>query len=501
MILALLIQTTLTTRWLRLLDIGATSAKIIVIETKIIMKIKKYRYRVLAFIFLISMSIPATAQKTGSSLIEERNVRSAMQFLAGDAMQGRGSGTMFERIAAEYIGSQFMQFGLEPAGEPGWDGKPSFVQTVTNTRNSFDGNPTLKYGSTMAEHGKEMLVLRATGATVSGALQKIGMNDKPAAGSAVFVRLPADAPANAMQGLMGMVTAGASLVLVEETAQYRANWANSAARRISFTSSAAKPSAVIVVSKDAAAAISAMADGTPIEFGGKVTSTQSQTWNAMGKITGSDPKLAAEVILLTSHLDHLGVRDNAPGTDKIFNGADDDASGSVAVLEMARVLGTGKKPKRTVYFVCFGSEEAGGFGATWFVNNLPVAKDKLVANLEFEMIGRPDDKVKPEELWLTGYERSNLGPELAKRGAKLVQDPHPDQNFFQRSDNIQLARQGIIAHTVSSFGLHKDYHQASDEVKTIDFVHMTRSINSMVKPIQWLVNSSFVPAWVEGKKP
>jgi hypothetical protein len=135
------------------------------------------------------------------------------------------------------------------------------------------------------------------------------------------------------------------------------------------------------------------------------------------------------------------------------------------------------------------------------VNNLPFPKEKLVANLEFEMMGRPDTAVKPDELWLTGYERSDLGPELARRGAKLVQDPHPDQNFFQRSDNYTLARQGVIAHTVSSYGLHKDYHQASDEIKTIDFVHMTKSINSMVLPIQWLVNSAFVPKWVEGKNP
>ena len=98
-------------------------------------------------------------------------------------------------------------------------------------------------------------------------------------------------------------------------------------------------------------------------------------------------------------------------------------------------------------------------------------------------------------------ERSNLGAELAKRGAKLVQDPHPEQNFFQRSDNIQLARQGIIAHTVSSFGLHKDYHQASDEIKTINFTHMTNAINSMVKPVQWLINTDFKPVWYEGKKP
>ncbi|MBK8466766.1 MAG: M20/M25/M40 family metallo-hydrolase [Chloracidobacterium sp.] len=283
-----------------------------------------------------------------------------MNFLAGDAMQGRQSGTVFEWIAAEYIGSQFMQFGLEPAGDKDASGKETFVQAVVKPR---------------------------------------------------------------------------------------------------------------------------------------------QTWNAIGKITGTDKKLSAEVILISAHLDHLGVRENVPGDDKIYNGADDDASGSIAVLELARVLGSGHKPKRTVYFVCFGSEEIGGVGATYFVNNLPFPKEKLVANLEFEMIGRPDAKVKPEELWLTGYERSNLGPELAKRGAKLVQDPHPEQNFFRRSDNYTLAKQGIIAHTVSSFGIHSDYHKVSDEIKTIDFVHMTQAINSMVASVQWLVNSDFKPSWNEGKKP
>ena len=79
----------------------------------------------------------------------------------------------------------------------------------------------------------------------------------------------------------------------------------------------------------------------------------------------------------------------------------------------------------------------------------------------------------PHTLWLTGYERSTLGPELAKRGAKLVQDPHPEQSFFTRSDNIQFARRGVIAHTVSSYGLHKEYHTPADEISTIDFAHMT----------------------------
>lgn len=314
---------------------------------------------------LLAATVFAVAQtevkpKVSASTIDERNIRAGMNFLAGDALMGRQSGSVFERIAAEYIGSQFMQFGLEPAGDKDASGNPTYIQAVVNPR---------------------------------------------------------------------------------------------------------------------------------------------QTWNAIGKITGTDKKLSAEVVLISAHLDHLGMRETAPGDDKIYNGADDDASGSVAVLELARVLGSGTKPKRTVYFVCFGSEELGGFGSKHFVENLPFPKDNLIVNLTFEMIGRPDEKIKTEELWLTGYERSNLGPELAKRGAKLVKDPRPEQNFFRRSDNYTLAKQGIIAHTVSSFGMHSDYHKVTDEIKTIDFVHMTRAINSMVAPVHWLVNSDFKPAWNEGMKP
>ena len=210
------------------------------------------------------------------------------------------------------------------------------------------------------------------------------------------------------------------------------------------------------------------------------------------------------MILLTAHLDHLGNRPPAAGApaggDTIFNGADDDASGSVAVLELAEALSKGRRPKRTVIFTWFGSEESGGYGAGHFLEHPPVPLEAMVANLEFEMIGRPDPAVAAHTLWLTGYERSDLGPRLAKRGARLVQDPHPTENFFMRSDNIQLARRGVVAQTVSSFGLHKEYHQPSDEVRLVDFPHMTEAIRSMLEPVKWLANSEFRPDWRAGEK-
>ena len=226
---------------------------------------------------------------------------------------------------------------------------------------------------------------------------------------------------------------------------------------------------------------------------------RTETWNAIAILRGTGA--ADEVVLLTAHLDHLGIGPaNATG-DAIYNGADDDASGTTAVLALAHEYATGPRPRRTIVFALFGSEELGGFGNAAFLAHPPVSLASIVANLEFEMIGRPDPAVPANTLWLTGFNRSTLGAELAKHGAHLVADPHPAENFFQRSDNIALARQGIIAHTVSSYGLHKDYHQPSDELATIDFNHLDSAIACIIEPLRWLANTTWRPTWNPGGKP
>lgn len=219
-----------------------------------------------------------------------------------------------------------------------------------------------------------------------------------------------------------------------------------------------------------------------------------RTRNVIGVLRGSESP--DEVILLSAHMDHLGTR---WGT--MYPGADDDASGCAAVLELARALAQGEPPKRTVMFVFFGSEETGGAGNQYFLARPPVPLAQIVANLEFEMIGRPDPAVERDTLWLTGFQRSDLGAELARHGAKLVNDPHPSEDFFRRSDNYALARKGIVAHTVSSFGLHADYHRPTDTVDRIDFEHMARTIASIIEPVAWLASSPFKPRWAPGQDP
>jgi Zn-dependent M28 family amino/carboxypeptidase len=259
---------------------------------------------------------------------------------------------------------------------------------------------------------------------------------------------------------------------------------------------------MLLLSAAAAAELEKAPAGATVTYGGDVEVVEEgATWNAVGMLPGADAALSTEVVMLSAHLDHLGERPAGAGGDAIYNGADDDASGCAAVLELARALAAGPRPRRTVYFVCFGSEESGGLGSKYFVDNAPMPVSQIVANLNFEMLGRPDPAVESGQLWLTGFDRSNLGPSLVRRGAKLVADPHPEEGFFQRSDNYTLALRGVVAQSVSSFGLHEDYHQPGDEISKIDFGHMARAIGSILGPVRWLVRTRFRPVWDPGEAP
>jgi Zn-dependent M28 family amino/carboxypeptidase len=256
---------------------------------------------------------------------------------------------------------------------------------------------------------------------------------------------------------------------------------------------------ILVLTDAAFSRLQGLADGTELRFTAPERQEHATSWNVIGKLAGSDVSLAHEGVLFSAHLDHLGVGKPMNG-DSIYNGADDDASGVTAVLELARVLGQ-TKPRRPVWFVLFGSEEPGILGSEYFRKHPPMPLTDLAANLEFEMIGRRDPKLPADTLWMTGWKRTNLGPALVARGAHLVADPYPDQHYFERSDNLRLAQGGVVAQTISSYGLHEDYHQPSDDIAHLDFQHMETAIGSLLGPIQWLVNSNFKPEWMKGGKP
>lgn len=449
-------------------------------------------------------NVATTAATPGDPLISEASVRAHMEFLASDAMNGRGSGTRDEWIAVTYVAAQMRRWGLEPMGEAG-----GYVQTIEIQRPELASAPVLTLGASKYTHGSGITVSSMSAAAIAGTLAAWKPGDPLQKGSVVLV------PELTRESMASLGNAAMVLTSASGCGGFRGQAGalpRVAPRTVDAPAAVTRPSCV-GLDAEALAAAQKLPSGSRVSLEAPVKTVQkTHTWNAVGRLTGSDPAQSGEVILLSAHIDHVGTGRGRPGEgpsaaqgqeprDTIFNGADDDASGSIAVLELAQAIAAGPRPKRTIVFAWFGSEESGGTGSRYFADRPVVPLDRIVANLQFEMIGRPDEMVPPHTLWLTGYERSNLGPELAKRGAKLVQDPHPKENFFTRSDNIQFARRGVIAHTVSSYGLHKQYHQPSDEIGTIDFAHMTDAIRSMLEPIRWLANTTFKPAWHPGMKP
>ena len=413
-------------------------------------------------------------------------------------MNGRGSGTRDEWLAAAYIAAQLRRSGLQPLGDEG-----GYVQAIAIDRTVVAGAPVLRIEPGTDIHGEQMLVMRLNAAAFDGPLQKYLPGTAVRPGAALL--MPEDAVPDGNPDVQA-----AGLLLWHENPSRRAHWADLSLRtinvgrpRIVGLPEPAAPVKLspsqIMLAAEAYAAVARLAEGSIATLSAETRETTSRTWNAVGALAGSDPKEKDGIILLSAHLDHLGARDT--GVERIYHGADDDASGTIAVLTLAEALAAGKPLKRTMVFAWFGSEEAGGYGARYFVEKPVVPLDRIAANLEFEMIGRPDPSIAPHTLWLTGWERTTLGPQLAAHGARLVADPHPAEQFFMRSDNFTLARRGVIAQTVSSFGLHADYHQPSDTIARIDFAHMTEAIQSMLGPIRWLADSGFKPDWVGAGRP
>jgi len=222
--------------------------------------------------------------------------------------------------------------------------------------------------------------------------------------------------------------------------------------------------------------------------------------NVIGILSGSDPALRDDIVLIGAHYDHVGIGAPVNG-DSIFNGADDDASGVVTMLEIARAMSRGPAPRRTVIFMASTGEEAGLLGTSWYIRNPVRPVSRMVANMDIEMVGRPDSLAGgPGRAWLTGYERSTMGDMLKAANIPIVPDPRPDQRFFERSDNIAFARMGIPAHTLSSFGMHTDHHAPSDEVDRIDFSHMTSVISAAITAARFLADGP-APVWKEGGRP
>jgi aminopeptidase YwaD len=451
------------------------------------------RHALIAAAILALTSASAHAQTPSSQWqVKQEWVAAHEAFLAGDALRGRGSATPDEGVAAAYVAAMFQSYGLQTA-----PGMTSYLQTASVTTTSPSSHTTLTAGGLTLTQGSNMTILLGSGRANAGAMTLGGAD--PAAFPAAEVMLIAPPEGNTAPAWINAAAGkGANLVIIRETDFLKSRAASRpprASTRLTEASPRQSQIDAVLVSAADYDRLAAQAGTAASIDPGAIQRVEGVTTNAIGFLPGSDP--SAGVLLISAHLDHLGVRPD--GT--IMHGANDDASGTTAVLELAHALASGEAHRRGILFVAYGSEEIGGLGSTYFGEHPPVALTDIVANLEIEMIGAQDPKMEPGVMMMTGFDRSNFGPTLKEKGALVAPDLYPEQNFFQRSDNYSLALKGIVAHTVSGWAVTPTYHDATDDIAHLDLPFMTRAIQSLIEPLRWMASSDFTPEWAPGGRP
>lgn len=395
--------------------------------------------------------------------ISEDHVREMITELASDAYKGRVPGTPESDKAAAYIASQFHKAGLRSPS-----GTTDFLQRFEMVRSKTISVKALVDGS--VADSLDIIIL----ADQASIAWKTGM-----AGLDISW---VEKGGQLGQRLFG--TAKGNKLIFADTSFRR-----QLSRMRSFSGQRIRGNGSVVV-----VLVAKKPEQFQIEAKSLLMTKNYQ--NVVGLIEG---KRKEEYVVFSGHYDHLGVGKPVEG-DSIYNGANDDASGTTAVMALAAHYAKLKKqPERSLLFVAFTAEESGGFGSIYFSNQLP--PEKVVAMFNIEMIGT-ESKWGKNSAFITGYERSDFGTILQEnlKGSafQFYPDPYPQQNLFFRSDNATLARLGVPAHTISTSKMdsEKYYHTVNDEVETLDLSNMTEIIKAIALSSASIVNGKSTPSRV-----
>ncbi|MEJ4086970.1 M28 family metallopeptidase [Galbibacter orientalis] len=223
-----------------------------------------------------------------------------------------------------------------------------------------------------------------------------------------------------------------------------------------------------------------------------LTNFDKPTYNVVGMVEGNDPQLKNEFVVIGAHYDHIGTAKAVEG-DEIANGANDNASGTSAVIEFAKYFGTHKTNKRSLLFVLFSAEEKGLLGSEHLAEKLKSQDFNLYTMINFEMIGVP---MQREALtYLTGYKESNMAEKMNAYAGKNIVGFLPkagEYNLFKRSDNYPFYEAfKVPAQTICTFDFenYPYYHHVDDEISEMDFEHMANVINEMIPVLEKISNA------------
>lgn len=477
------------------------------------------RKRLFSLLALLAAIFPATAQVDSVALryaafLTEGNLREHLTVLASDEYEGREVGTRGEKMAAAYIMEQFKRYGIPPIAEAEAKGMlvdgyrqefPVVLSRIGGIGMEVAGKPRsfmkdyFYFNESLPEDLKVAEVMLVTPLTVGG--MRLG------GGGKVTMLWDADGKGSSsawldMNAMSEMVkgTGVEMLLIVEETAGELMERFGPTMQRGRMRLGGGEKKApnegpqVMVITPELGEAILAGAGlkkkkslkqaaqkrvilKVPVAFTGKSQDEQLTGQNVLGYVEGSDKK--DELVVVTAHLDHVGVQEG-----EVYNGADDDGSGTVAVLGMAEAFAKAKAdghgPRRSMLFMTVSGEEKGLFGSQWYTDHPVFPLAATVADLNIDMIGRVDSIHEGNDryVYVIGSKRlsSELGEILEQQNATYTQleldytfDADDDPNrFYYRSDHYNFAKHGI---PVAFFfnGVHEDYHGPYDEVDKIRF--------------------------------
>src|SRR5579883_1114107 len=413
--------------------------------------------------------------------ISPDSLRGNLSFLSSDLLEGRATPSRGLDLAAEFIASRFRAAGLEPAGDDG------YFQTAALTIR--EQNPS-GFEMTVAAGGRAIKVPAAESSILTD--KAISLENVPVI--AADHEISADQAAGKVilwtgRGHRPNLPGSAVLVLFAASVF---DPETRSSRAFFNTLASADAIALIKGAKDARMSLRVEAS---LEHSAKVR-------NVAGILRGSDPALRDTYVMLTAHYDHVGMRET--GEDRIYNGANDDGSGTVSVIEIANALAAmNPRPKRSILFVTFFGEEIGLVGSRYYGRHPLEPLAKTVADLNLEQVGRTDDSEGPQQgtATLTGFDFSDVTKVLIEAGkltgVKVYKNEKASVAYFARSDNQALADLGVPAHTLCVAFDYPDYHGVGDEWPKIDYANMAKIDRMVAAGLIELASDAAPPKWNE----
>lgn len=474
------------------------------------------------FLLVCFASFSAAGQDDTHTRIEESVTRTAAEahltFLAADEMKGRDTGSPELDIAANYIRTQFRMLNINPA-----PGTTEYFQPVNLVRYRKPEKGNVKLAGETYTLLDNMLVLEGGAVEWSGELIYVGygspkdLEGVDIKGKMVLALAGSREADNinkvymASRDKLGLIKKAGAAGLIEVLAFQQVPWNalvnafQKDAWNIADNSGSGIPF-IWVKPRDIKKL--SFRQSKPVEGSVSVVSPPAQYVtgkNVAAMVEGTDPELKNEFIILTAHYDHIGVDPDETKADRIYNGARDNAIGTVALIQAARFLSK-SPPARSVLLIALTSEEKGLLGSRWYVKHPLVPLNKTALNLNCDGVGYNDIST----ITSISLGRTNTD-EILREAAegfdfKLGGDPDSREGFYERSDQVSFAKEGIPAIKLQpgvvkmNDEIFRYYHQPADEVSSLNLDYITRFYRSYVYAVHLLANTRMQPAWAEGDK-